>query len=102
MKVGESFLLPVQLRGGDFDFDCRLVYASEQVLRFQLRFKTQEMELQKMLLIKTRFKWKLTNSNFEFKKAHAGENLNTLFHRLDGIISNPPSLPEYLKNKKSW
>ena len=102
MEIGETFILPVQLRGADIQFVCKLTYASAQVMRFHLSYKTKEMELQKILLPKTRFAWKLTRCNFEFKHEHAGENMNIVFKALDERIKNPPSLNEYISNKKSW
>ena len=102
MEAGEEFILPVMLRGADIGFTCRVTYASAQVLRFHLQYKTQEMELQKILLPKTRFAWKLTRCNFKFTHEHAGENLNIIFKQLDDIIIKPPSLLEYIRNKKSW
>ncbi len=102
MEVGETFILPVQLRGADIQFVCKLTYASEQVMRFHLTYKTHQMELQKILRPKTRFTWKLLSCNFEFKHEHAGENINIIFKQLDDLIKNPASLIEYLRNKKSW
>lgn len=69
---------------------------------YPISYKTKEMELQKILLPKTRFAWKLTHCNFEFKHEHAGENMNIVFKALDERIKNPPSLIEYISNKKSW
>jgi hypothetical protein len=102
MQVGDEFILPMQLRGADITFVCRLIYASPQVLRFHLSYKTFEMELQKILIPKKRFAWKLTSCNFEFKSDYSGENLNIIFNHLDDVIKNPPSLLDYLRNKKSW
>ena len=102
MQAGDEFTILTQLRGGDFEFACTCTYATVQVLRFSLTCKTMEMEVQKILLPKARFPWKLTRCNFQFTKKHAGENLNILFNHLDAAIKNPPSLLEYLKKKKSW
>jgi hypothetical protein len=102
MEIGEEFILPVLLRGADIHFVSKLTYASTQVMRFHLKYKTKEMEMQKILLPKTRFAWKLTHCNFEFKHEHAGENINIIFKALDEVIKNPPSLLEHIRNKKSW
>ena len=102
MEAGEEFIMPLQLRGADITFVCRVTYASAQVLRFHLQYKNYEMELQKILLPKTRFSWKLTSCNFEFKSEYAGENINMIFNHIDDLIKNPPSLLEYMRNKKSW
>ena len=102
MEIDEEFILPVYLRGADIQFVCKLTYTSAQVMRFHLKYKTQEMELQKILLPKTRFAWKLTKCNFKFTHEHAGENMNILFKALDDLIKNPPSLIEYIRNKKGW
>jgi hypothetical protein len=102
MQTGDKFTLHAQLRGGDFEFTCTCIYDSAQVLRFRLTHKKMEMEVQKLLLTKTRFKWKLMRCNFTFTKQHAGENLHKLFDRLDEQIKNPQSLLEYLNKKKSW
>lgn len=102
MQTGDEFTILAQLRGGDFEFACTCIYDSAQVLRFRLTHKMMQMELQKILLPKTRFSWKLIRCNFEFTKDHAGENLNILFDQLDAAIKNPPSLLSYLRTKKSW
>lgn len=102
MEAGETFILPVQLRGAYIQFVCKLSYASAQVMRFHLTYKTQQMELQKILLPKKRFAWKLLSCNFEFKHEHAGENLQIIFKELDNWIKKPASQIEYLRNKKSW
>lgn len=102
MQAGEEFTIMAQLRGGDFAFACTCIYESTQVLRFRLTYKTMEMEVQKILLPKTRFSWKLIRCNFDFKKEHAGENLNILFDHLDAAIKTPPPLLDYLRTKKSW
>ena len=102
MEVGEEFMLPLQLRGADITFVCRVTYVSEQVLRFHLRYKHHEMALQKIIFPKTRFAWKLTGSNFDFKSEHSGENINIIFKYIDDLIKNPPSLHEKSKKKKLW
>lgn len=102
MTTGEEFIIMAQLRGGDFEFACECIYDSPQVLRFKLTHKTLKMEVQKIIFPKTRFAWKLTNCNFEFKKENAGENMNILFNHLDEAIKNPMPLLDYFKIKKSW
>jgi hypothetical protein len=71
-----------------------------QLLYSYLKYNTHEMELQKIILPKTRFCWKLTSCIFEFKSEGAGENINVIFNYLDDLIKNPPSLFEYPWNKK--
>lgn len=102
MQSGDEFTILAQLRGGDFEFACTCTYESAQVLRFRCTHKAMEMEVQKILIPKTRFAWKLIRCNFDFTKEHAGENLNRLFDHLDAAIKNPPSLLDYLRTKKSW
>jgi hypothetical protein len=40
--------------------------------------------------------------NVMVSHSHAGENLHLIFKQPDELIKDPPSLPEYIRNKKSW
>lgn len=104
MTLDEPFILSLNLRGSDqtFAFTCTLIHASEQVLRFRVIYKDKEMEVQKTLIPKKRFAWKLTKSNFAFNNEFAAENLNIIFDALDKLVKKPRSAVEYLQNKKSW
>lgn len=100
MEAGTTFTLSVYLRDEYPTYTCTLVYASTQVVRFHLTDGTREMTLQKIIFPKTRFAWKLTQSNHPFTSEHAGENLNLIFKALDDWMKDAPSWEEYWKGKK--
>lgn len=89
MIAGDIFEMPFCL----FDGMCKVVctYASPQVLRFKITSEQKELNLQKLLLVKTRQPFKILSANFTVENDDIGRRLDRLFK----------SINEYLKQRRN-
>ncbi len=89
MLVGDSFEIPFCL----FDGECKVVcmYASKQVLRLQITSNKKELQVQKLLLVKTRQPYKILSANFTLENDNIGRRLERLFKGIN----------EYLKSRRN-
>lgn len=89
MEVGHCYIIPWCFNSDDCT--AEVFYASEQVVRFRLKNKAKQIEVEKHLLIKSRQPWKILNSNFEFTGKDVGVRLTWLFKHLNRIIKEAPT-----------
>jgi len=82
VEVDDEF----EIKTNEFYFDVKVLYVSEQILKFRLRHKEQVFELQRTLLKKTRHPYQLLEANFEFKNDKSGERMEWVFYYLDDYL----------------
>lgn len=89
MLVDDVFEIPFCL----FDGSCKVVctYASAQVLRLKITANLKELQLQKLLMVKTMQPYKILSANFVIENDDIGKRLERLFGHIN----------QYLKQRRN-